>query len=311
MRNLNPILVTGAHRTGTTWVGRVLGASPVLSYLGEPLHVNHSRGVLDASVDHWYTYITPENEDPYREAYIHTLSFQYRFPPAIKQTRTWKDAAKMARDVIHFFRAKLWDQRPLLKDPFAVFSVPWFKHEFGAQVVVTVRHPLGFVSSLKRLDWTFDFRNLLDQSLLMRDHLEEYRSELRESLSNPEDVIGQGILLWKVIYSVVAKFQEEDEDLIVVRHEDLSLGPMQEFRDLCDLLELSFSNEIQRKVEETTGTKNPQQLPPGDEHAVQLDSKANLNNWKQRLTTSEVDRIVSATTNELFGFYEREEWRAW
>ena len=30
------------------------------------------------------------------------------------------------------------------------------------QVVVSVRHPAAFASSLKRLNWNYDFRNLLD-----------------------------------------------------------------------------------------------------------------------------------------------------
>ena len=29
-----PILVTGAHRTGTTWVGKMLAASPQVAFCG-------------------------------------------------------------------------------------------------------------------------------------------------------------------------------------------------------------------------------------------------------------------------------------
>jgi hypothetical protein len=44
----SPILVTGAHRTGTTWVGKMLAASPQVAYISEPLNVWHRPGVLRA-----------------------------------------------------------------------------------------------------------------------------------------------------------------------------------------------------------------------------------------------------------------------
>lgn len=53
-------------------------------------------------------------------------------------------------------------KRALLKDPFAVFSVPWFAKKLNCQIVITVRHPAAFASSLQRLGWNFDFKDLLD-----------------------------------------------------------------------------------------------------------------------------------------------------
>ncbi len=61
----SPILVTGAHRTGTTWVGKMLAAGPGTAYISEPLNVLHRPGVLSAPVQHWYTYICSENEAQY------------------------------------------------------------------------------------------------------------------------------------------------------------------------------------------------------------------------------------------------------
>ena len=62
------ILVTGAHRTGTTWVGQMLAAGG-LAYVSEPLNVLHRHGVMSAPVKHWYTYITSENEADYLSGY--------------------------------------------------------------------------------------------------------------------------------------------------------------------------------------------------------------------------------------------------
>ena len=100
----------------------------------------------------------------------------------------------MGRDFMIFYNALQRGQRALLKDPFAVFSVPWFAKRLNCRVVITVRHPAAFTSSLQRLGWSFDFKNFLGQPLLMRDHLETYREHMLAVKT--EDVIGQGALLW-------------------------------------------------------------------------------------------------------------------
>lgn len=308
---MEPILITGAHRTGTTWVGKVLAASSSLAYISEPLNVHHSLGVLGVPVQHWYTYICEDNEDQYIPAYEDTLRFRYQTGLAVKTLRSWQDLLKIGRDQALFLQANLFNRRPLLKDPFAVFSVPWFSRTLNCRVVVTVRHPLGFVSSLKRLGWSFNFQNFLDQPLLMRDHLERYRKEMLEVKRTDGDIVEQGVLLWKVVYSVVRKYQAELKDVAIVRHEDLSLDPFQGFSNLFDHLGLEFSGKVRRKIEETSQDDNPRELSPGREHAVQLDSRANITNWKRRLTASEIQRITAATEGELFGFYKRDEWRTW
>ncbi|MBK8419704.1 sulfotransferase [Candidatus Villigracilis saccharophilus] len=79
MNKNNPILVSGAHRSGTTWVGRMLAANPQTAYISEPLNVLHRRGVYRAEVDRWYTYITEENRSnifpPFRNSWDFVIIF--------------------------------------------------------------------------------------------------------------------------------------------------------------------------------------------------------------------------------------------
>ena len=74
-RQRTPILVTGAHRTGTTWVGKMLAASRQAAYLSEPLNLWHRPGVLRTPLQHWYTYICAENEQAYLPGLQATLAF--------------------------------------------------------------------------------------------------------------------------------------------------------------------------------------------------------------------------------------------
>ena len=103
-------------------------------------------------------------------------------------------------------------------------------------VVVLLRHPVAFASSLRRLYWRFDFRNWLDQPLLMRDWLGPFEAEIREQAERPADVIEQAGLLWNVICSVADQFREQHQDWIFLRHEDLSMDPMGGFQELFERL---------------------------------------------------------------------------
>ncbi|UCF28983.1 MAG: sulfotransferase family protein, partial [Chloroflexota bacterium] len=58
----SPILVTGAHRSGTTWVGKMLAAGRETAYISEPLNVWHRPGVLRVPTQYWYTYINEDNQ---------------------------------------------------------------------------------------------------------------------------------------------------------------------------------------------------------------------------------------------------------
>ena len=49
---------------------------------------------------------------------------------------------------------------------------------FDLAVVAMIRNPAAFASSIKRLAWGFDFRNWLDQELLMRDLLHPFTDEI-------------------------------------------------------------------------------------------------------------------------------------
>ncbi len=301
-----PILVTGAHRSGTTWIGKMLAVSNDIIYISEPLNVYHRPGVLQVPTKYWYTYISEENQSKYFSALQDTIRFRYHLWLEIKSLRSIKDVGRMMRDIGRFSDGRLRGGRSLLKDPFAVFSAPWFAHSLGCHVVIAVRHPLAFVSSLKRLCWDFDFRDLLAQPLLMRDYLEPFRDEM---LAQPGDVISQGSLLWRMVYGAVDGFRDLYPEFTVVRHEDLSRRPEDGFRDLYRSLGLDYSHKIQNIIIKSSHVGNPNELSTRRVHAVKLDSQANLSNWQKRLTDEEVSRIRQQTSEIASKFYPEESWK--
>jgi sulfotransferase family protein len=306
MSELTPILVTGTHRSGTTWVGKMLAADALTAYISEPLNVLHRPGVFRVKVNHWYQYVCEENGDEFLPAFQDLLEFDYFLWDEIRALRSRKDFLRMGRDFLIFYNGLMRGQRALLKDPFAVFSTPWFAKHLNCKVVITVRHPAAFASSLKRLNWSFDFQDLLDQPLLMRDHLEPHREEMRSIKS--EDVIGQAALLWKMIYSVVHETHELHPDFIVVRHEDLSRDPLAGYRELYQSLGLEFTQRVEKAILNSSSSENPVELSRKKAHGFKLDSSANIAVWKKRLPVEEIDRIRTMTEEISALYYSDAEW---
>jgi hypothetical protein len=296
-----PILVTGGHRTGTTWVGRMLAANPQAAYISEPLNVLHRPGVLRAKVDRWYQYICDENEGAYLAAFEELLDYRYHQWDEIRSIRSLKDFLRMGRDFAIFYNGLMRGQRILLKDPFAIFSTLWFVKRLNFKVVVTVRHPAAFASSLKRLGWNFNFKDLLEQPLLMRDHLEPYRDQMRSIKA--DDVIGQASLLWTMIYRSVHSSRILIPDLKIVRHEDLSHDPISGFRSLYESLSLDFTPHVEKSILTSSSSENPAELSRKKVHSVKLDSRANVDNWKKRLTDEEANRVREITQDVLALYY--------
>jgi hypothetical protein len=302
----NPILVTGAHRSGTTWVGKMLAADALTAYISEPLNILHRPGVFHTKVTRWYQYICEENENEFLPAYEELMEFDYRLWDEIRSLRSRKDFLRMGRDFLIFYNGLMRGQRVLMKDPFAVFSTLWFAKRLNCKVVITVRHPAAFASSLKRLNWRFDFQDLLDQPLLMRDHLEPYRHQMQSI--KPDDMIGQTALLWKMIYRSVHAANELNPDFIIVRHEDLSRDPVVGYLDLYASLGLEFTPRVEKIILNSSSSENPLELSRKKVHGFKLDSRANLDNWKKRLTVEEIDRIHKMTDEVSALYYSSEEW---
>ena len=239
-------------------------------------------------------------------AFQEMLDFRYHTMDEIRSLRSRKDTGRMVRDWSLFGRGRLGRKRPLVKDPFAIFSAPWFASSLGCRVVITVRHPAAFASSLKRLEWPFEFKDLLEQPLLMRDLLGPFRKEMETVQA--DDVIAQGSLLWKLIYQVVDDYRRQHPEFIIVRHEDLSQEPLQGFRALYQSLGLTFRPQVQQAILSASSAENPDELSKSTMHAYKLDSRANLYKWKSRLSQEEIERVSRLTASVAAHYYPEVDW---
>lgn len=300
-----PILVTGIPRSGTTWIGRMIAASSLVGYVNEPFNLATDPGTIRVPVERWFPYVIEENEHEILPALAELLAFRYPLTRELVKCRS----LTAARHTLKWWRdyAKSRGRRPLVKEPHAVFSTEWFARRLGTDVVVTVRHPAAVVSSWKRLEWDFDFENLLGQPLLVRDWLEPYAEEIH-AVNASADLVDRVALLWDLVYRFVAVHREHLPELLIARQEDYAADPTVCFGNLYDALRLPFNADAARTVETSSRAGNLREPPLDAPHETKLDSRANVDSWKRRLDSGEIARIRRRTEETASAFYPEIAW---
>src|SRR4029077_14652741 len=107
------------------------------------------------------------------------LEFRYNYVAQAVSVRSRRQVRASLRDGGQFLRYRMQHARPLVKDPMALFSAEWIAETFDAQVVVIVRHPAAFASSIKLDGWAHPFSHFLNQPALMEDHLSSFDEEIK------------------------------------------------------------------------------------------------------------------------------------
>jgi hypothetical protein len=286
----------------------MLCASGALIDVQEPLKPTNRRTILPSRTRHWYTYISAENEGQYLRSYADAIAFRPHPLNDVGKVRSPRDAYRFASRWGNYALGRVQRRRLLVKDPFAAFSVEWFVRRLAFDVVIIVRHPAAVVSSLKRLEYRLDVSDLLEQPLLMSERLERFRPALERAVAAPDDIVGQGSLLWTMIYEGAREYESEGLRVHIVRHEDLSLNPVEGYAALYARLRLPFTSRAKQTIAQFTNAGNPREVSRANPAAAPLDSRRNVSNWRRRLHADEVARIRSATAGVWERYYGDEDW---
>jgi hypothetical protein len=290
----------------------MLAEEPSLFYIHEPFSVTDapSRGICNAQFKYWFTYITRENENRFYRPLRNTVKLRYDLGGGLRSYRSREGLRELRREWKSFWLNRRKGSKALLKDPMAFFSAEWLAERFDMHVVMVIRHPAAFVSSIKKLGWQHPFSHFLDQPRLMRERLYPFARQLRDYMSNEHELLDQAILLWNMIHYTMSQYREAHKNWIFVRHEDLSRNPVEGFRKLYGRLDLEFSDEIQRVIETYSNSANPTETdaPVGSEEILMRNSASNIWNWKKRLTAVEIQKIRDEVEPIAREFYSAEDW---
>ena len=119
----------------------------------------------------------------------------------------------------------------------------------------------------------------------------------------------------EIFCSVIIYYKNKYKNWFFVRHKNLSIEPMTDFKKLFKDLNIDFTKSVENRIEKYIKSRNPseptkgQSLPIiGVEIQYQRNSKANIHNWKSRLTKSEIEKVRSKVEDLSSQFYLNDDW---
>ncbi len=304
------IFVTGAPRSGTTFAGKILSTPLAVDYIHEPF--NPACGLPGMNTR--YAYVRPgtEEERDLRRLVSRMLAYDFRLTTAFYERDTLlKRLAKSAVGSRGPYYLRLARLNPLsryavVKDPVGCLLTGWLTREFGFRSVVLLRHPIAFVASTRRLGW--NLREHLDALIAQPDLLDDwFGPELQELLGRRWSTHAErGAVLWRALNAVLLRQAAEQDDIMVLRHEDLSARPVPAFRSLYERLDLPWSPRVERRVRRLTEAGNRVEAGKGRVQDFVRDSAGLLDLRLGQVEADERTRIWELTRDVAEPHYPQE-----
>jgi Sulfotransferase family len=223
--NLPPIFVVGSGRSGTTWIGDVLGTCsgcvPVFEPLNQEWVPENPRWKMPGPyLRHGVSY-------PLWEAFFDglltgrisnywTRQDNRRMPKLLTRRRlTERIGARLAKIQYHW--QEMRGSRYVVKEVFANLMLHWLASYTGARIMYLIRHPCAVVGSrMRRPDvWEFDMSEILSEALLMTDLLEPFR----RTISGATTPLERLTVSW-CIENIVPLHQSGSQDWLLCCYEE-------------------------------------------------------------------------------------------
>lgn len=287
------VLVVGPPRSGTTWIGQVLGRSVATRYVHEPdggyepFALRAKRGLS------MHTALAPgDRAEAYEQLFAGAFAGGRRstsitgriarrgFDAASQRDRT---AARLRDKPSPQLRLALACARPLGADPapnvvvksvHSCCAVEWIANRFAPTVVVVERHPLNVLASWKE----YGFGASADIASELADYAKRtWDLDLSASRAPrfAKQVMSLGVLL-----GALAEAKARHPEWLRAVHEELVADPEQRFRALAAAAGLEFSDDAADYLAES----NQQ----GEGYATRRNRAELREKWRRVLTDDDV-----------------------
>lgn len=300
-----PIFVSGIPRSGSTWLAKVLCSGGDLKYIHEPDNERHTYSAYYYKQNlPRFPFLREKDEDSrkikklFNHAFYHSYfgmgSFSNKvlfklsnFDKEIIEVNLKekgiipKNLFRNVRWLYHFLPKEVQsNDARLVKSVHSILSLEYILKEFNVSPVIIIRHPASIVSSCIELDNPDIDRKIYTNKSLMNylfgDDLPDW-SELKSI----ESLAGfQVAIFYKLIY----KMRQENDNILLVQHEDLAEFPLEKFQSLFDKLNLTFNDTVINFI-----NKNNKK---GDGYDINRVSNETIDVWKSRLNDQQIQDIA-------------------
>ncbi len=255
------LLVAGAARSGTTWLGDILAGTEG-RVLFEPFHAGKINALRHLST---FPYRRPDEADPPLAAYCRQL-----FAGAVRHPWIDREATRLRPRyrVIKAIRANLF--------------LGWLAHHFPeVPQLLILRHPCAVALSRRQLGWATDsdIASFLEQPALLEDHLAPFLDVIQAANTD----LAKHAVIWGVSYLVPLR-QGTPAARNLVFYEDLCLAPEATLAHIAGLVGRDFPAASRAAFDRPSATATAASaVVTGDDR---------VSGWTQRLTAAEIRQVL-------------------
>ena len=267
------VVVAGAARSGTTWLGEVFSALPGTALLFEPFHPGKMAAARAAGID-WATFIPAEASWPKGYEYVDSVLRGRVLTP-------WTVGFTGLRSTV---RPDRWIVKCIHANMFLV----WLARNFPiAPPVLLVRHPCAVIASQLRQGWCHN------EAPSCPAFYEQYphTKEIVDALRHPEEY---SAAFWCMQYYAPLQ-QATDHSFVLSSYEQLVLGGQEEVKRLMGRIGLELGGEDRLPVDV------PSQMAKAGPSV--RSPKAALDRWKRDLSDVQISRILQVVKEYGLDFY--------
>ena len=263
-----PVVILSIPRSGSTWVGEVLGLSASSLYLREPITQTFIK--TRDSGPSFFELDEDNLPKTYESSATNALAGFPLFPAQITQKPN------------QWALTKRKHKRVVIKE-INPFMLDWLIKNFHPRIVYLIRHPVAVTDSFNRLGW-----NGIQQiePRLRKESLAKYKDQSPHT----DSFWAQHGALQAIILNEVTEKMKDYKDFRLVQYEHLCAEPVAVFKELYAFTELEWNdtveqNIIKRSQPQTINTHN---------FSTQRNSAHETEKWRHEVDEDNIQQLKDA-----------------
>ena len=277
-----PVLILSMPRSGSSWVGEILGLAQNSIFLFEPFSKSLLKhyGIKNVCFE-----VEPENlPETYETTRNRVVNAMPLFPKEI------------IRCPNQWLLSKRKSKRLIIKEV-NPYMLSWLTQTCHFRVIYLVRHPASVASSFERLGWHKSKFELSVSEKTLRRELPDYKRYCNSYLSE------QGAIQAFSLIKTLAVLKEY-KDFMLIKYEDLCGNPLKLYKELYDFAGLTWSNTTEELILKRT---EPDEIN-AFEYSTARNSQYEMTKWKQELSEDKIQQIKDAWLSLNPPVYTESDW---
>jgi hypothetical protein len=286
------IVIAGSPRSGTTWLGSLVGQLVGYHHRDEPLDLRNAPALREAGFE-WRIYLAPHASHPSHYTILHNI-LEDRAPNG---DWNYKPIARVSEFLHQMFQNKL-----VVKFIRANRMLRWMANTFSARgILLLIRHPCAVISSQLRYeekpwkdaevpsDVTTGFGGTLPDFALERF------GDILSSLETTEEALAASWCLdqYFPLYEERAPFPG-----LIVPYEKLLLDGHSELRRIFDYLDADLPAAVKAEFSRPSTSAS--------DDLRTKDARAQLEKWTHQLSNRQIDNILRVVHAFEIDIYSRD-----